>query len=128
MPVSETPRGLDKALIHRCGHYRHDRETLACRGAKLVPNGLICLASALAFHEFTDRAPARIWVAIGPREWRPRITHPPIEIVRFGPKLFEGGIQRHDIECVPVGVYSPAKTISDLSIMRSGNSVRTDRK
>jgi predicted transcriptional regulator of viral defense system len=82
--------------------------------AKLIPNGVICLSSALAFHDLTDRIPSRIWVAIGPREWRPRITHPPLEIIRFGPKLFQGGIERHDIEGVSVPVYSPAKTISDL--------------
>src|SRR3989442_15233447 len=63
--------------------------------AKLVPKGVICLDSALAFHELTDHIPSRIWVAIGFKEWRPRITHPPIEIVRFGPKVFKTGIEAH---------------------------------
>jgi hypothetical protein len=39
--------------------------------AKLVPNGVICHDSALAFYELTDRIPPFVWVAIGPREWRP---------------------------------------------------------
>jgi predicted transcriptional regulator of viral defense system len=82
--------------------------------AKLVPNGVICLASALAFHELTDRIPASVWVGIGARDWRPKITGQRIEIVRFGPKVFEKGIQTHTIECVPVRIYSPAKTIVDL--------------
>ena len=42
--------------------------------AKLVPNGVICLTSALAFHELTDRIPASVWVGIGPREWPPDRT------------------------------------------------------
>jgi predicted transcriptional regulator of viral defense system len=39
--------------------------------AKLVPKGVICLDSALAFHELTDRIPRYVWVAIGFRECGP---------------------------------------------------------
>src|SRR5258708_8067607 len=82
--------------------------------AKLVPNGVICLDSALAFHELTDRIPASVWVAIGARDWRPKFDRPRIQIVRFGPKAFDKGIETHVIERVPVRIYSPAKTIADL--------------
>jgi predicted transcriptional regulator of viral defense system len=82
--------------------------------AKLVPRGVVCLASALGFHELSDRIPAQIWIAIGPRDWRPRITRPPIQIVRFPPKLFQSGIETYKIEGVPVRIYSPGKTIADL--------------
>ena len=82
--------------------------------AKLIPNGVICLSSALAFHELTDQIPASVWVAIGTRDWRPKITSPRVQIMRFGTKLFDKGIQPHLIEKVPVRIYSPAKTIVDL--------------
>jgi predicted transcriptional regulator of viral defense system len=82
--------------------------------AKLVPKGVICLDSALAFHDLTDRIPRQIWMAIGSREWRPRITHPPIQIAPFGPKILKDGREEHVIEGVPVLIYSPAKTIADL--------------
>jgi predicted transcriptional regulator of viral defense system len=82
--------------------------------AKLVLNGVICLGSALAFHELTDRIPPAIEVAIGPREWRPKISRPRIDIVRFGPKVFDKGVELHTIERVPVRIYSPAKTVVDL--------------
>jgi predicted transcriptional regulator of viral defense system len=87
--------------------------TLA-EAAKLVPKGVICLDSALAFHELTDRIPRQVWMAIGFREWRPKITHPPIQIVRFGPKVLDSGVETHRIENVSVRIYSPAKTIVDL--------------
>lgn len=87
--------------------------------AKLVPNGVVCGISALAFHELTDRIPAFVWMAIGPREWRPKITRPRIQIERFGPKVFDKGIQTHIIERVQVRIYSPAKTVVDL--FRSGH-------
>lgn len=82
--------------------------------AKLVPNGVICYDSALAFHELTDRIPPFVWMAIGPRDWRPKITRPRIQITRFSPKVFEKGVEHHIIESVPVRIYSPAKTIVDL--------------
>jgi predicted transcriptional regulator of viral defense system len=82
--------------------------------AKLVPRGVICLDSALAFHGLTDRIPPRIWVAIGPKDWRPRIKKPPIVIVRFGAKIFDSGIVIYKIEEVDVRIYDAAKTIVDL--------------
>ena len=82
--------------------------------AKLIPNGVICLSSALAFHELTDQIPASVWIAIGTRDWRPRVTKPRVQIMRFGAKLFDKGIQQHLVEKVPVRIYSPAKTIIDL--------------
>jgi len=81
--------------------------------AKLVPKGIICLDSALAFHGLTDHIPAKIWMAIGYREWRPVITRPPIVIVRFGDNVLDKGIEPHMIEHIPVRIYSPAKTIVD---------------
>jgi Transcriptional regulator, AbiEi antitoxin len=82
--------------------------------AKLVPNGVICHISALAFHELTDRIPSFVWMAIGSRDWRPKITQPRIQIERFGPKVFDKGVERHIIERISVPIYSPAKTIVDL--------------
>ena len=87
---------------------------LFAEAAKLVPKGVICLDSALAFHELTDRIPRYVWMAIGFRQWRPRITHPPVQIVRFGPKVLNSGDKTHLIENVSVRIYSPAKTIADL--------------
>lgn len=83
--------------------------------AKLVSNGVICYDSALAFHELTDRIPPYVWMAIGPRNWRPKITHPRIQIIRLGHKEFDQGIEdQHVIEGVQIKIYSPAKTIVDL--------------
>lgn len=82
--------------------------------AKLVPKGVVCLVSALAFHELTDTVPPRVWMAIGSKDWRPRATHPPLQFVRFSPKLLRSGVEHHTIEGVPVRITSPARTIVDL--------------
>jgi predicted transcriptional regulator of viral defense system len=82
--------------------------------AKLVPRGIVCLDSALAFHGLTDHIPPRVWMAIGFKEWKPTIKNPPIIIVRFNDNVLEAGIETHSVENIPVRVYSPAKTIADL--------------
>jgi predicted transcriptional regulator of viral defense system len=75
---------------------------------------VICLDSALAFHGLTETAPRRVCIAIGVRDWEPRIAQPPIQIVRFGPQMRNAGARTHLIAGVPVDIYKPAKTVADL--------------
>jgi predicted transcriptional regulator of viral defense system len=82
--------------------------------AKLVPNGVVCLVTALAFHELTDTIPSRLWIAIGPKDRRPIVNHLPFQIVRFRDKMLRSGVEEHRIEGVRVRVYNPAKTVVDL--------------
>jgi predicted transcriptional regulator of viral defense system len=87
--------------------------------AKLVPKGIVCLDSALAFHGLTDRLPYSIWMAVGFGDWRPRISRPPIQTIRFGPNVLNSGYTTHFIEGIPVRIYDPAKSVVDM--FRVGN-------
>ena len=87
--------------------------TLA-EAAKLVPRGVICLASALAFHDLTDQMPARVWIAIGPKDWRPRLDQALIRFVRFPPERLNDGVEYHQIEGVRVPIFTVAKTLADV--------------
>jgi predicted transcriptional regulator of viral defense system len=91
--------------------------------AKRVPRGVICLVSALAFHGLTDQMPRRVWVAIGPKDWKPRIDSPPLQIVRFADRFLREGVETHMIEGVPVPIFGIAKTIAD--VFRHRRSVDT---
>jgi len=91
-----------------------DANHALAEAAKLIPKGAICLVSALAFHELTDTISPRVWMAIGPKDRRPSITHPPMQFVRFGDAAFRSGLEVHRIEGVPVRITSPARTIVDL--------------
>jgi len=91
-----------------------DVNNALAQAAKRVPKGIICLTSALAFHELTDTIPSRVWMAIGRKDWRPRVASPPIQIVRFGAKVLDKGVNEHIIEGVTVRIYNPAKTVVDL--------------
>jgi len=80
---------------------------------KLVPKGVICLVSALQFHELTVQLPRAIWMAIETGARTPRHSYPPMNFVRFAPDTMSRGIEKHKIEGVTVRVTNPATTIAD---------------
>jgi predicted transcriptional regulator of viral defense system len=87
--------------------------------ARRAPEGVVCLLSALRFHDLTTQAPFEVWLALPSAAWRPRLGSPPLRIVRFsGPALTEG-IEDHIVEGVRVRVYTPAKTVADCFKFRN---------
>lgn len=92
--------------------------------AKAVPSGVICLVSALAFHEMTDAMPSRVWIAIGPKDRKPSIVYPALQVVRFNDKQFRNGVQSHKIDGVKVRITTPARTIVDLFRYRQSQGQR----
>jgi predicted transcriptional regulator of viral defense system len=78
-----------------------------------VPHGVVCLLSALRYHDLTTQAPFEVWLAVEPGKWRPVVDYPPLRIVRFSGAAFTEGIEEHRIEGVTVRVYSIAKTVAD---------------
>jgi len=89
-----------------------ENRTLAEVG-KRVPHGVICLLSALRFHDLTTLSPHEVWIALERSAWSPKLEHLNLRIVRFSGNAFEEGHQEHIIEGVPVQITSPAKTIAD---------------
>lgn len=109
-----------KGLLTRTGrglYVAADAEISAHHGlaqaAKRVPHGVICLLSALQFHELGTQSPFEVWVALDRRAARPRIDYPPLRIVRFSGKALTEGAEEHAIEGVKVAIYSAAKTVAD---------------
>lgn len=113
-------RLVDKGLLVRAarGIYKipdadvtelHDFVEAACQ----VPKGVICLLSALRFHDLTTQNPFEVWMAIGESQWKPKIEYPAMRFVRFSGAALEYGIERHEIEGIAVQIYSPAKTVAD---------------
>lgn len=81
--------------------------------AMKVPQAVVCLVSALAFHQLTRQIPHVVQIAVKKHGKFPRLQSPPIEVFEFGGKAFNEGIESHDIDAVKVRVYSPEKTIAD---------------
>ena len=87
--------------------------------AKRVPKGVICLTSALRFHNIGTQMPRKIWVALERGSATPRLSHPPATFIRFSGAAYSEGIEEHTIEGVNVKVYNPAKTIADCFKFRN---------
>jgi len=87
--------------------------------AKRVPNGVICLISALAFHDLTTQIPHEVHVALPRGAEEPRLDFPPIRTFRFTGKSFTEGIETHRLDGVPVRIYSPEKTLADCFKFRN---------
>lgn len=85
---------------------------LAAVAAK-VPSGIICLISALSFHELTTQIPHEVYLAIGRNSEPPRIDYPPVRVFRFSGRAFTEGVETHDMGPVSVQLYSREKTIAD---------------
>jgi predicted transcriptional regulator of viral defense system len=87
--------------------------------AKRVPGAVICLLSALVFHEITTQNPASVWIALRKGARTPVLTSPSLRIVRLSGPSLTGGIENHQVEGVPVRVYSAAKTVADCFKFRN---------
>jgi predicted transcriptional regulator of viral defense system len=86
---------------------------------KRVPQAIVCLLSALVFHEITTQSPASVWIALSKGARTPALASPSLRVIRLsGPSLTEG-IDTHQVEGVTVRVYSAAKTVADCFKFRN---------
>jgi predicted transcriptional regulator of viral defense system len=87
--------------------------------SKRVPHGVICLLSALRFHELTTQSPSEVWMAIGERARSPKLDNPQLRIVRFSTQTLGFGVVTHSVEGVTLPVFNPAKTVADCFKFRN---------
>ena len=86
--------------------------------AKKVPDGVICLISALYFHNLTIQIPKWIDVAV-PQKYRvPTLENPPVHFHWFSEIVFRSAIEIHRYNGIPIRIYSPEKTIIDCFRLR----------
>ena len=86
---------------------------------KRIPKGVVCLTSALRFHNIGTQLPRKIWLALEKGSAQPRLSYPPLSIVRFSGPAFSEGIEEHEIEGVTVKIYNPAKSVADCFKFRN---------
>ncbi len=86
--------------------------------ATRIPQGVICLVSALAIHQITTQIPRAVEIALPRGTESPRLDYPPITIHRFSAASFSAGIEVCEIDGILLRVYSPEKTIADCCKFR----------
>jgi predicted transcriptional regulator of viral defense system len=78
-----------------------------------VPQGIVCLLSALQFHGIGTQVPSEVWIAVDRRARRPALAYPPLRVMRYSGAALTEGIEAHRLEGQTVRVYNVAKTIAD---------------
>jgi len=106
--IKKTARGL--YTLKDTNISEHHSLAEAC---KKVSHGVICLLSALAFHEMTTQLPFEVWIAIDNKSREPKVHDLALRVVRFSAKSLNSGIEEHMVEGVKIRIYNPAKTVAD---------------
>ena len=81
--------------------------------AMKVPTGVICLISALSFHEITTQIPHEVYIALRRGTESPRLKHPPVRVFRFTGEAFTEGIETPKVDGIQIRIYNPEKTLAD---------------
>lgn len=103
---------IERGMYAPAGWEPSPNHSLA-QASKQVPRGVICLMSALRFHDVGTQSPFEVWMAVDRRARRPRVRVPKLRIVRFSGAALTAGIERHRIEGADVRIYSVSKTVAD---------------
>ena len=109
-------RGLlvqrSRGVYALAGHEFTEHHSLA-EAAKRVPQGGICLLSALRAHNLTTQSPHEVWIAIDRKARLPKSGAAKLRVVRFSGAALSEGIEQRQIEGVRVPIYNVAKTVAD---------------
>jgi predicted transcriptional regulator of viral defense system len=81
--------------------------------AHKIPQGVICLISALSFHELTTQIPHAVYVALKRGAEPPRLSYPPTRVFWFSGEAFTSGVEQHQIDGSVVQIYGTEKTLAD---------------
>ncbi|XOV83492.1 MAG: AbiEi antitoxin N-terminal domain-containing protein [bacterium] len=87
--------------------------------ARKHPQAIVCLLSALRFHDLTTQSPFEVWLAIPNKARAPKMGYPPLRIVRFSGEALTVGVEDHVIDGVPVRVTNAARTVADCFKFRN---------
>ena len=104
---------ISRGLYQLAGMENFPTEIDLVNVAKLVPHGVICLISALSFHELTTQIPHEIWLAVERKARKPKVSYPPIRSIFFTGSCFHEGIEVHRIMEQEVHIYNAPKTVID---------------
>jgi predicted transcriptional regulator of viral defense system len=109
---------IDRGLYIAADGEIHEFQTLA-EASRRIPHGVVCLLSALRFHNLTTQAPFEVWVMVDVHAYVPRTTQLPLHIVYASGASLTEGVQQHSVQSVTIRVTCPAKTVADCFKYRS---------
>lgn len=84
-----------------------------------VPKAVLCLLSALQFHQIGTQLPHEVWIALPEGSQAPKLSYPALRIARLRGAAYSDGIQTVVDHGAPIRVYSAAKTVTDCFKFRN---------
>ena len=78
-----------------------------------IPRGVVCLISALAYHDLTTQVPHAIDLALPNHAQTPKTDGIPIRVFWFSERSYRAGIDVVRVDRVPIRIYSVEKTLAD---------------
>ena len=78
-----------------------------------VPKAVVCLLSALQFHEIGTQLPHDVWISLPEGTQTPAIDYPSLRIVRLRGAAYSEGVETVMEHGSAIRIYSVAKTITD---------------
>ncbi len=112
--LEQLSRGVYR-LTELQGPSKYDVVTVAAR----VPDAVLCLVSALDFHEIGTQIPSAVSIAIGRKDWHPQFDYPPVRVYRMSGDALISGIEEHSVDGTVVRVFCVAKTVADCFKFRN---------
>ena len=109
---------VGRGLYSRPGTDITENHTLAQACAR-ASGTVICLLSALQFHNLTSQSPWQVWIMIQKDSRVPQMDYPPLSVVRASGEAFSAGAEEHRIEGVTVRITGIPKTVADCFKFRN---------
>ncbi|PTW00166.1 hypothetical protein C8C76_10858 [Halanaerobium saccharolyticum] len=81
--------------------------------AMIIPDGVVCLASALSYYELTTYSPLEYQIAIPNQKKIKSVSYPPINLYYFSKKYYQNGIKEEKIDEYEIKIYDIEKSLSD---------------
>lgn len=97
----------------------HDPNQTLVEACKCVPNGVVCLLSALRFHGIGTQLPHKVWLGIPSKAARPQISYPPLELTYLTDRMFRQGVEDRKTPSGTIRIYGVAKTLVDCFRFRN---------
>jgi predicted transcriptional regulator of viral defense system len=92
-----------------------DLVTVALR----IPRAVVCLVSALSYHDATSEVPHTVHIALPRNTNTPALRFPPIQVCRFSGASLTEGVERVQIDDVTVQIFNLPKTVVDCFRLRN---------
>jgi predicted transcriptional regulator of viral defense system len=81
---------------------------------RAVPDGVICLLSALDYYGLTTFNPSEVYLAIPHESKLPKIAYPPIKTFFFRERFYRPSIEHIQTSAGEIRIYGREKSISDM--------------